>query len=273
MKNFIKLLFFLGLLLFVGYQILNDKGQVTTQQQPQQTGSTTTAPTVQQTAKTAETVIPVSRPDIPWPFIRESGDSVTLADSFTKKNFVLVFDGSGSMGKVGCSGNQTKIEVARQVVIEWANSVPNDANLGLIVFDHNAFSIRLVLGTGNREQFRAEVEKVVADYKTPLTKSLDTAYQMLTEQGRKQLGYGDYTVVIVTDGAADNIEALKKKVDYVLTGSPIMIHTIGFCLNAEHTLNSEGRTVYRSANNPEELRQGLREVLAESEDFDITGFE
>lgn len=275
MKNLIKLLFAVGLFVFIAIQVLFDDGPGTHQQTTVQQAPQSTLPPPAQNAPQNQVahMLPEIPGNVPWPFLKEGGEAIGLADSLTQKNFVLVLDGSGSMKKVGCSGDLTKIEVAKQAVTEWANSVPDNANIGLIVFDHHAFSIRLPLGVGNREQFRAEVDKVVADYKTPLTKSLNTAYEMLTEQGRRQLGYGDFTVVIVTDGAADNIEALKASVDFTLTTSPIMIHTIGFCLNSEHTLNNTGRTVYRSANNPAELRQGLQEVLAESASFDIAGFE
>jgi Ca-activated chloride channel homolog len=270
MKTFITLLLFILAVIYFGYDFIFDSGS-----------SKTSSPApVQQQQKAAppsakEIMEPSSmqQANSTWPFVDGGTDIGTLADSLTQKNIVMVFDGSGSMQKSGCSGDNTKIEVARQVVTAWADTVPEDANLGLIVFDHSGFSIRLPLGQKNRAQFRAEIAKVVADYKTPLTQSLSTAYQMLTEQGRKQLGYGEYTVVIVTDGAANDVVKLEQTVDYVLQKSPIMIYTIGFCINSDHTLNTKGRTVYRAANNPEELRQGLQDVLAESESFDISGFE
>ncbi len=207
-----------------------------------------------------------------WPKVQDGNQSTPLADSLTSKNFVLIFDGSGSMAKQGCSGDRSKNDVARDAVIEWAASVPEDANLGLVVFDRNGFSIRLPLGLGNRPQFKTEVQKVVPDKSTPLAAALEIAQSMLTDQARKQLGYGDYTVVIVTDGAADDIPALENSVNMVLATSPVMIHTIGFCIAADHSLNRAGRTTYRAANNPAELRLGLKEVLAESESFDIGGF-
>lgn len=208
----------------------------------------------------------------PWPPAETSDKALVLADSLTMKNFVLVLDGSGSMARHGCSGNRSKHEVAREAVIEWAASVPENANLGLIVFDRHGFSTRLPLGLANRPQFKAEVEKVIPDGKTPLAIAVETAHKMLIDQGRKQLGYGDYTVVIVTDGVADDIVALDQSVNKVLSTSPIMIHTIGFCIESDHSLNRAGRTTYRAANNPAELRQGLQEVLAEAETFDIDGF-
>ncbi len=207
-----------------------------------------------------------------WPPALGGDAAVAFADSLTRKNFVLVLDGSGSMARQGCSGDRSKHEVARQAVIEWAASVPEDANLGLIVFDRHGFSIRLPLGLGNRPQFKEEVLKIIPDDKTPLTQALDTAYQMLTEQGRRQLGYGEYTAVIVTDGVADDINSLDQSVNMTLATSPIMIHTIGFCISADHSLNRAGRTTYVAANNPAELRKGLQEVLAEAETFAIDGF-
>lgn len=210
-----------------------------------------------------------------WPPVAEKGreQDTQVADSLTTKNFVLIFDGSGSMAKQGCSGDRSKNEVAREAVIDWAAALPEDANLGLVVFDRNGFSIRLPLGLANRPQFAAEIEKVVPDRSTPLAAALDIAQKMLIAQARKQLGYGEYTTVIVTDGAADDIAALETSVNRVLATSPVMLHTIGFCIAADHSLNRAGRTTYRAANNPEELRQGLQEVLAESESFDITGFQ
>ncbi len=277
MKTFTKFLMII-VFLSLGYYLLVDDGSNKSQVAPT---PTPTQSTTTQIAKVAQPVpAPLTYPSSardqmtpPWPPANMSDETIPLASSLVRKNFVLILDGSGSMSKQQCSGNFTKSQVAKQAVADWSASVPDDANLGLIVFDKNSFSIRLPLGTGNRDKFRAEVDKVVPDYKTPLTKSLNTAYAMLTKQGRSQLGYGEYTAVIVTDGVANDINALEQSVNMVLASSPIMIHTIGFCIASSHSLNRVGRTVYKAADNPAELRQGLQDVLAESESFDITGFE
>jgi hypothetical protein len=253
----------------------SDKGKslISTAQQKVQSQQVTpvaSVPSAPQSVQKPAQVPKITTPS--WPSARKGDENLPLADSLTRKNYVLILDGSGSMSKSQCSGNLSKNEVAQQAVVEWASLIPNDANLGLVVFDRSGFSIRLPLGLNNRENFRQEVGKVVPDYQTPLAMALDTAYSMLTEQGRKQLGYGEYTVVVVTDGAADDIKALERSVNMVLTSSPVMIYTIGFCIASDHSLNRQGRTIYRAANNPAELRQGLQDVLAESESFDISGF-
>ncbi|MBU1567419.1 MAG: VWA domain-containing protein [Proteobacteria bacterium] len=278
MKGFNRLLFFAIICALVYYVGWKDDTQTTIQSITQGINQAITQPPVLVTPSLPpppEPAFPTSMADrmLPqWPPAIGDGQTAQLADSLTTKNYVLIFDGSGSMAKQGCSGNRSKNEVARDAVIEWAASLPEDANLGLVVFDRNGFSIRLPLGLGNRPQFQAEIRKVVPDKSTPLAVALEMAQSMQNDQGRKQLGYGDYTTVIVTDGAADDIPALENNVNMVLATSPVMIHTIGFCIAADHSLNRTGRTTYRAANNPAELRQGLQEVLAESESFDIDGF-
>ncbi len=201
-------------------------------------------------------------------------EEITVLDSdLNRKNYVLIFDGSGSMGEKKCSGNRSKVDVAKDAVSEWAVSVPEDANLGLIVFDQNGLSVRQPLGLRNRDQFRQKIKAVIPNYKTPLTASLEQAYKMLSVQGRKQLGYGEYSIVVVTDGFADDPSGLGRGVAKVLSYSPVMINTIGFCIVSNHSLNQPGRTIYKAANDPGALKQGLKEILAESETFDISAFQ
>lgn len=271
MKAFGKLLLSVIIFAVVGYLYFSN--ETATQKQTPPAQQTTTAVQAVPPPVTKPKEMPAGPMTPQWPPTSSVNSTIQLDDLLTRKNFVLILDGSGSMKDHGCSGDRSKSAVAKETVIEWSKSVHPDANLGLIVFDKTGFSTRLPLGVGNRDQFRAEVAKVVPQYKTPLTQSLNTAYSMLTEQGRRQLGYGEYTVIIVTDGAANDITALEKSVNTVLANSPVMINTIGFCIAADHSLNRQGRTVYKAADNPEQLRQGLQEVLAESESFDIAGFE
>ncbi len=208
-----------------------------------------------------------------WPPSAEKQENILPADQWTLKNYVMIFDGSGSMGEHRCSGSRTKSDVAQEAMADWAQSVPADANLGLIVFDQQGFSVRLQLGQGDRQKFIQQVQAVVPGSGTPLTQAVQTAYEILTTQAGRQLGYGEYHMVIVTDGVANQPEKLTGTINAVLARSPIIISTIGFCISDTHALNQPGRTIYKAANNPEALRQGLQDVLAESESFDdITEF-
>jgi Ca-activated chloride channel homolog len=206
-----------------------------------------------------------------WPFVSDDAPSTGLASNLNTRNFVLIFDGSGSMNDSKCADNSSKINIAKEAVVAWSKSVPADANLGLYAFHSDQVS-KLDLSTGNRDVFMEHVMHIEAGGTTPLSEALLQSYKALTEQGRRQLGYGEYTIVVVTDGIANHPDQLGQTVDMILEKSPVNIYSIGFCIGAQHSLNQPGRTLYKSADNPDQLKQGLQDVLAESEAFDESEF-
>jgi len=209
-----------------------------------------------------------------WPFTGKDEERLDLADNLIARNFVVIFDGSGSMSQSKCSGSRTKSEVAKDAFAQWSDSVPSDANVGLVSFNRGGWSQLPMARYGKqaRESFLTVIKGIDPGGSTPLAEAITRAYEMLTPQARKQLGYGEYIIVVVTDGIADDPIKLVKVVDDVLKGTPIVIHTIGFCIGQKHSLNQAGRTYYRAANDPAALRKGLQEVLAEAETFDVSGF-
>jgi Ca-activated chloride channel homolog len=205
-----------------------------------------------------------------WP--PSGGESGAVSADLFAKNYYVVLDGSGSMGERGCSGAQSKMEAAKAALAVFAGSLPAQANLGLQVFDARGVREWLPLGTRNREQFTRLVNEVRANAGTPLREAVSLAYAKLLAQGAKQLGYGEYHLVIVTDGVADQGQDPTAIVNKMLNESPVVVQTIGFCIGAEHSLNQAGRTIYRAAENAAELGQGLADVLAEAPQFAVTQF-
>ena len=79
---------------------------------------------------------------------------------------------------------------------------------------------------------------------------------------------GEYRLVAVTDGRADNIpEAARYAAHF---GMPI--YAIGLCIGEDHPLRRLAAS-YRAADSFDDLAQGLEETLAELPDFDPTEFE
>ena len=205
-----------------------------------------------------------------WPPAK--GEGAAVAANLFAKNYYVVMDGSGSMNEKGCSGELTKLQAARDALIGFSESIPKDANLGLQVFDGRGIRDLLPLGTGNRPEFVRIVRDVKANASTPLLSAVRQAYAKILAQGARQLGYGEYHLVIVTDGAADQGQDPTPIVNQILAESPVVIQTIGFCIGSKHSLNQAGRTIYRAADNPAELQQGLADVLAEAPQFTVTQF-
>ncbi len=203
----------------------------------------------------------------------DSDAAPVLEASLLRTNYYVVYDGSGSMGESRCSGDLTKEQAAKQALEAFAAAVPADANLGLLAFDSAGVTERVPLGIDNREDFNAALQRVRSDSETPLGQAIGLAYQRLLDQAQRQLGYGEYNLVVVTDGEASDINTMNTNVRNILSGTPITIHTIGFCIDESHALNLPEHTFYRSAMAPEELLTGLEAVLAESPDFQVTDFE
>ena len=205
-----------------------------------------------------------------WPPAKD--DSVPVAADLFAKNYYVVLDASGSMNEKGCSGDLTKIAAAKQAMTAFVDTVPANANLGLLVFDGRGVNEWLPLGLNNRPQFTKLIGDVRANASTPLRTSISRAYSKLQGQGARQLGYGEYHLVVVTDGHADQGEDPTPIVNRMLAESPVVLQTIGFCIGSKHSLNQAGRTIYRAADNVEDLRQGLADVLAEAPKFTVTEF-
>lgn len=209
--------------------------------------------------------------DIPWPPEVKDLD-IELTKNLLAKNYYVILDGSGSMRDSGCSGNREKFAVAKEALTQFANIVPPDANLGLLIFYDGQIQEKVALATGNREEFISAVNSSNANGGTPLYSAIKKGYQTIERQAQSQLGYGEYILVTVTDGEAGPGEDPKKIVNWILDNSPVQIHTIGFCIGENHSLNIPGQTVYKPADSPDQLQKGLQDVLAEAEQFEIMEF-
>ena len=231
------------------------------------------APKQQQRASkpTTHQTAPAPKSAAAWPPAIQG--NVPLAKNLLAANYYVVLDGSGSMSDKQCSGNQSKLETAKDALKEFAASVPADANLGLLLFTNGRIYELVPLGTGNRQQFNETAKSASASGDTPLKDAINTGYAHLEQQAVRQLGYGRYVLVVVTDGQASPGQDPTGKVNWMLNNTPVELHTIGFCIGTNHSLNMPGRTVYKAADNPAALRQGLADVLAEAETFDVSTFE
>ncbi|MBN1699720.1 MAG: VWA domain-containing protein [Spirochaetales bacterium] len=199
-----------------------------------------------------------------WPGSIDTA-GVEPEDDFLMKNYYLILDGSGSM-------NGEKMDVAKEALIRFIAQVPDNANIGLLVFDETGLSERSGLGD-SRQRILEEIRQVRASGYTPLRSALEIAFDKITRQGARQFGYGEYNIVVVTDGEASDGEEPDRIVNTILGTSPVVIHTIGFQIGPHHSLNQPGRIYYKQADNFTELSKGLEEVLAELESFSVMKFE
>lgn len=191
-----------------------------------------------------------------------------------QRNLYFVFDGSGSMNdppkNTSSDGRAfiSKIAGARWAVREFLKKVPDNVNLGLYVFDGNGQREAMPLGSDNRARFLEAIDSVQAGGSTPLGAAIRGGADALARQYKRQLGYGEYRLIVITDGEAtdslaDGVNAAAQE--------KIPIYTIGFDMGNEHSLRQHSVS-YRSADSASEVEKGLEEAGAELDVFDSTAF-
>jgi len=181
------------------------------------------------------------------------------------RNFYFIFDGSGSMGEK--REGKVKLDGAKEAVHKFMNKVPEDANLGLYIFDASGTREVVPLEAGNRAGFLQAIDAVRHGGTTPLAESIIYGTNQLIKRYKRQLGYGDYRLIVVTDGQANRIpEAAQYSMRY---GMPI--YAIGFYIEGDHPLRAYAMS-YREANNYADLEKALEDSLAELPSFDPTEF-
>ena len=193
-----------------------------------------------------------------------SGQEIAVEGQISlDRNYYLVSDGSDSMNARDCKGDkESNIAASKWATKEFATkSVPTDVGLGLYVFDASGASERVPIGKNNREAILRAIDEIRANGGTPLNSSIAKGVDALRVQREKQLGYGSFVLIVVTDGQADTESGVAYAERY-----QIPIVTIGFCLNNTHPLAVHSLS-YRDANSPEQLLGAFQEVLAESDSF------
>ncbi|MFA5520974.1 MAG: VWA domain-containing protein [Castellaniella sp.] len=182
---------------------------------------------------------------------------------------ILVFDASGSMW--GQIDGVNKIVIARDVVSQLLNELPQNRRLGLMAYGHNrkgdCNDIEMLVPVGtDREAIRSAVMSINPRGMTPMT----TAVQMAAEALR--FTENKATVILVSDGEetchADPcaaVETLEK------LGVDLTVHTVGFGLESAEAKNAREQLQcmaqatggqFFNAANAQELAAALTTVAA-----------
>lgn len=189
--------------------------------------------------------------------------SEQLQAEITPRQVELILDCSGSM-KERVKG-RTKMDVAKEVLTNVINSLPDDIEVGLRLFGHRRrkdcsdLELAIPFAKINKKELIAKVQAITPLGETPLAEALKAVIQDV--QGVK----GDKIIIVVTDGreecGGDPVEEAKKlrqqglqvKVDVVgfAIGEPIALHQLDEIATA-------GGGQHFKASNADELTQSLK---------------
>ncbi len=191
---------------------------------------------------------------------------VARAQSVQGETLLLVVDASGSMW--GQIDGENKIVIARKVLAQLVDGLADGTEVGMIAYGHrregDCDDIETVVAMGplDRDVIRQTVEGLNPKGKTPITKSLQQAFDVLAESGRTA------SVILISDGletcGGDPCAAVRAVRE---GGADFVLHVIGFDVAGEDVSQLEcaaqaGNGLFFSAENATDLSAALEQAVA-----------
>ena len=188
-------------------------------------------------------------------------------DDIHKDNIVVILDASGSMqDKFSGDRTKSKMEAAKAALQEVLANIPDGTQIGLLVFSGANIQNEWVypLGPKDTEKLIAAIQLPRPSGDTPLGRYIRIGANRLLEQRTRQYNYGNYRLLVVTDGEASDADKVKHYTPEILNRQ-IRIDVIGVDMKTDHMLANVVDS-YRKADNPGELVAAVSQILAETGD-------
>lgn len=181
------------------------------------------------------------------------------------ENIIVILDASGSMKeKFRADQTKSKMDAAKEALREVLAKVPKNTHIGLLVFSGSNVQDDWVypLGPKDTERLMAAIDLPQPGGGTPLGKYMRIGANRLLEQREKQYNYGNYRLLIVTDGVAQDEEKVAQYTPEILDRQ-VRVDVIGVDMQTDHLLAKDADS-YRRADNPGELVAAVSQILAET---------
>ncbi|MEM9703428.1 MAG: VWA domain-containing protein, partial [Planctomycetota bacterium] len=181
-------------------------------------------------------------------------------------HIAVVLDDSGSMSEPMPGADGTKMDAAKAALRETFAALPPDARVGVFILNGygaglEGSSALLPIASHTDAEVAERLKYVYAAGGTPLgTRIAEATAALAAEKAVRK--YGDYRLLIVTDGDATDEAEMDVAVPAAL-GAGLTMDVIGVAMKADHALATRVDR-YRRADDPASFREALREVLAES---------
>ncbi len=179
-------------------------------------------------------------------------------------NIIVILDASGSMREnFRADQSRSKMDAAKAALREVLAKVPDDTYIGLLVFSGSNVQDEWVypLGPKDTDRLMAAIDIPKPGGGTPLGKYMRVGANRLLEQREKQYNYGNYRLLIVTDGEAQDKAKVAQYTPEILNRQ-IRVDVIGVDMKTDHNLAKDADS-YRKADNPGELVAAVSQILAE----------
>ena len=173
------------------------------------------------------------------------------------KNVYLIIDASSTVTESSCFGYGSKQQVMEASVFDFIDEVPGNTNLGVIRFDANGPNEITSLEPVNVTFLKPLLSDTKAGGQNPVAISVSYAYRALQKQAIQQQGYGEYHIVLLTDGGSDNANELLSVTRTISESSPVVLHAYDFCPRSDNPLSSTANIDYKPLLSDENLRNAI----------------
>ena len=181
------------------------------------------------------------------------------------QNVVVVLDDSGSMQQKMRTNNGriSRIEAAKEALSKVVQGLPDDAQLGILLLNNRGRGNTwlMPLGPLSTAAVLPKIAQIRADGGTPLGSQMKAATDALLELRQKQI-YGEYRLLVITDGEASDANLLNAYLPDILSRG-LLLDVIGVDMADKHSLESRAHS-YRRANDLASFEKALQEIFAES---------
>ncbi|MEL6523525.1 MAG: vWA domain-containing protein [Pseudomonadota bacterium] len=198
-----------------------------------------------------------------WPTIQ--APEVEARPDPNRRITAIVLDDSGSMGD--------DIIAAKAAVVDALAAMADTDRVAVVALNSGT-----VLAFSSVSEARAALpgalERILSNGRTPLTGAIKTAQKMLEEEAAMVRGFGTFRLIVTTDGAANDGDALELTVEGLASDTPIQLTTIGIGIRGQHVLRRDDLGSFVDVANVSALAEALQSAVAENADFQaITDFE
>lgn len=181
-------------------------------------------------------------------------------------NIVVILDNSGSM-ETPMVGGDSRMAVAKRSLLSVLEQTPDDAQVGVVLFNPPRLNDHwlIPLGPVDRAATRRAIGRIRAGGPTPLGSAMKIAADALLGQ-RDDRKYGDYKLLMVTDGEATDQTLVDKYLPEVLARG-LMADVIGVDMGEQHSLAARSSS-YRSAMDSASLERAISAVVMGESSYD-----
>lgn len=180
---------------------------------------------------------------------------------------VVVVDDSGSMSDWMRREKVRKIDAAKQALTVVMQKLPADSKIGVLSLNGGWL---IPLQSIDRGELQQAINQLRARGSTPLGARMKEGADELLKLRSTEI-YGDYRMLVVTDGEAGDQDLLNAVLPDIMSRG-FLVDVIGVDMLSEHSLATRVHN-YRRADDPAALEEAIANSLAESDDQDAVGGE